>query len=86
MHIDHVVGASTQLRGHNFPRRAHGTQVPIFDDEEDGLDVGEDNEDDENFVLDDLDMDDEEETNNSGGCADEQDKDDVTLDDLDDDY
>jgi hypothetical protein len=37
-------------------------------------------------VLDDLDMDDEEETNNSGGCGDEQDKDDVGLDDLDDGY
>jgi hypothetical protein len=33
-----------------------------------------------------LDMDDEEETNNNGGRGDEQDKDDVGLDDLDDGY
>ena len=37
-------------------------------------------------MLDDLGMDDEEETNNSGGRGDEQDKDDVGLDDLDDGY
>jgi hypothetical protein len=37
-------------------------------------------------VLDDLDMDDEEETNNSGARGDEQDKDDIGLDDLDDGY
>jgi hypothetical protein len=59
--------------------------VPILEDDEDGLDVGDENEDDDNFVLDDLDMDDEE-TNNSGGRGDEQDKDDVGLDDLDDGY
>jgi hypothetical protein len=33
--------------------------VPILEDDEDGLDVGDENEDDDNFVLDDLDMDDE---------------------------
>jgi hypothetical protein len=38
------------------------------------------------FVLDDLDMDDEEKTNNGGGRGDEQDKDDVGLGDLDDGY
>ena len=59
--------------------------MPILEDDEDGLDVGDENEDDDNFVLDDLDMDDEE-TNNSGGRGDEQDKDDVGLDDLDDGY
>jgi hypothetical protein len=68
-----------------FTRRAHGTQAPNLEDDEDGLDVGDENEDDDNFVLDDLDMDDEEETN-SGGRGDEQDKDDVGLDDLDDGY
>jgi hypothetical protein len=33
--------------------------VPILEDDEDGFDVGDENEDDDNFVLDDLDMDDE---------------------------
>jgi hypothetical protein len=85
-HVDHAIGASTQLHGRYFPRRAHGTQVPILEDDEDDVDEGDENEDDDNFVLDDLDMDDEEETNNSGGRGDEQDKDDVGLDDLDDGY
>jgi hypothetical protein len=85
-HVYHAVGAYTQLHGRNFRRRAHGTQVPILEDDEDGLDVGEENEDDENFVLDDFDMDDEEATNNNGGCGDEQEKDGVGLDDLDDGY
>ena len=70
----------------NFVWKELCTQVPILEDDEDGLDVGDENEDDDNFVLDDLDMDDEEETNNSGGRGDEQDKDDVGLDDLDDGY
>jgi hypothetical protein len=38
------------------------------------------------FVLDDLDMDDEEKTNNGGGRGDEHDQDDVGLGDLDDGY
>jgi hypothetical protein len=62
------------------------TLLPILEDDENGLDVGEENEDDENFVLDNLDMDDKEATNNSGDCGGEQDKDDVGLDDLDDGY
>jgi hypothetical protein len=28
-HVDHGAGASTQLQGRNFPRTAHGTQLPI---------------------------------------------------------
>ena len=49
--------------------------------------MDEGNEDDEEvFVLDDLDVDDEEETNNDGTNGHEQDKDGASIDDLDDDY
>jgi hypothetical protein len=43
--------------------------VSRFEDDVDGLEVGERNEDDENFVLDDLDMDGDEATNNSGAMV-----------------
>ena len=49
--------------------------------------MDEGNEDDEEvFVLDDLDVDDEEETNNDDTNGHEQDKDGASIDDLDDDY
>jgi hypothetical protein len=50
-HVDHATGASTHLQGRYFPMRAHGIQVSTVEDNEDWLDVGEENEDDENFVL-----------------------------------
>jgi hypothetical protein len=73
-HVDHATGASTHLQGRYFPRRAHGFQVSAVEDNEDWLDVGEENEDDENFVFDNLDMDDDEATNNSASYGDEQDR------------
>ncbi|KAJ1287185.1 hypothetical protein BS78_03G411100 [Paspalum vaginatum] len=79
-HVDEAAGASTQLRGRNFPRRAH---VSRFDEDEDGHAVDEENEDDEDFVLDDLDMDDDEATNN-GGHGNEAVNDNAAFDDLDD--
>jgi len=84
-HVDQAAGASTQLQGRNFPRRAHGSHVSriVQDEDEDDTDVGEENENDDDFVLDDLDMDDDEATNN-GGNGEEERNDDIGLDELDD--
>jgi len=85
-HVDHATGASTQLEGRNFSRRAHGSHVSRFEEDEDGLDVGEENENDGNFVLDDLDMDDDEATDNNGDDGNEEGNDNAGFDDLDDGY
>jgi len=82
-HVDQAAGASTQLQGRNFPRRAHGSHVSRFVEDEDGLDVGEENENEEDFVLDDLDMD-EDEATNTGGDGDEEGNDNASFDELDD--
>ena len=82
-HVDQAAGASTQLQGRNFPRRAHGSHVSRIVQDEDDTDVGEENENDDDFVLDDLDMDDDEATNN-GGNGEEERNDDIGLDELDD--
>ena len=80
-HVDQAAGASTQLEGRNFSRRAHGSHVSRFEEDEDGLDVGEENENEEDFVLDDLDMDDDEATN-TGGDGDEEGNDNASFDEL----
>ena len=82
-HVDQAAGASTQLQGRNFPRRAHGSHVSRIVQDEDDADVGEENENDDDFVLDDLDMDDDEATNN-GGNGEEERNDDIGLNELDD--
>jgi hypothetical protein len=85
--VDEGIGASAHLRGRNFPRRAAGGWVRRNEDLE-KEETNSANEDDKEYILDDLDMEDEIEQSNSGKDGDDQDVDahGLNIDELDDGY
>jgi hypothetical protein len=71
--VDEAIGASAYLKGHNFPRRVAGWCVRRNEDlEEEDTNLANEDDEDEEYILDDLNMEDEIEGDNSGKDGDDQ--------------
>ena len=87
--VDEAIGASTHLRGRNFPRRAADGCVRRNGDlEEEETNLANEDDGDEEYILDDLDVEDEIEGSNSGNDGDDQgvDAHGLNIDEFDDGY
>jgi hypothetical protein len=71
--VDEAIGASAHLRGRNFPRRAAGGCVRRNEDlEEEKTNLANEDDEDEEYILDDLDVEDKIEGSNSEKDGDDQ--------------
>jgi hypothetical protein len=87
--VDEAIGASVHLRGRNFPRRAAGGCVRRDEDlEKEETNLANEDDEDEEYILDDLNVEDEIEGSNSGNDDDDQgvDAHGLNIDEFDDGY